>query len=61
MPTEKGPFCFSKLFLWPLQEPLNHKAPIIIAVQNPALPSGTSVIVETFYIVLPSAVATSYM
>lgn len=43
-------FCFSKLSLWLLQEPLNHKAPIITAVHNPALPSGTSAIVETFYI-----------
>lgn len=47
--TQKSAY-FPTLTLSPIQEPLNHKLPVLIAVQNPALRSGTSATMDMSYI-----------
>lgn len=47
--TQKSAY-FPTLTLSPIQEPLNHKLPVLIAVQKPALPGGTSAMMDMSYI-----------
>lgn len=60
---KRGSFLFPKLSFLPIQEPLNHRSSLLLLsrMQNASLSRGTSVMMEMFYILLSSAVATSHM
>lgn len=56
---KRGSFLFPQVVPFTYSGTSQPQVPIVIAVQNPALPRRTSGMMEMFYILLSSAVATA--
>lgn len=56
---KRGSFLFPQVVPFAYSGTSQPQVPIIIAVQNPVLPRGTSGMMAMFYIMLSSAVATA--